>query len=91
MFSNKNGKDVEQESVFATTSEAEAKGDGRGMNDDDGLGNKTATYANPLPFQVVNDPTVLDYEYHIEEDENSTRPGCTTYTATVKWTVKTAR
>jgi hypothetical protein len=48
-------------------------------------------YTNPLLFQVVNDPTVIDYEYHIEEDENGTRPGCTTYTATVKWTVKTAR
>jgi hypothetical protein len=91
MFSNKNGNDGEQESVFSTTSEAETKGDGRGMNGDDGLGNKTATYTNPLLFQVVNDPTVLDYEYHIEEDENGTRPGCTTYTATVKWTVKTAR
>jgi hypothetical protein len=96
MFSNKNGKDDEQESVFATTSETEAKGDGRDMNDgmfnyDDGLGNKTATYTNPLLFQVVNDPTVLDYEYHIEKDENATRPGCTTYTATVKWTVKTSR
>jgi hypothetical protein len=91
MFSNKNGKGDGQESVFATTSKAEAKGDGHGMNDDDGRGNKTATYTNPLLFQVVNDPTVLDYEYHIEKDENGTRPGCTTYTATVKWTVKTAR
>uniref|UniRef100_A0A914QKD8 SH3 domain-containing protein n=1 Tax=Panagrolaimus davidi TaxID=227884 RepID=A0A914QKD8_9BILA len=90
-FGNKNGKDDEQESVFATTSEAEAKGDGRGMNNDNGLGNKTAAYTNPLLFQVVNDPAVLDYEYHIEKDENSTRPGCTTFTATVKWTVKTAR
>jgi hypothetical protein len=92
MFSNKNGKDDhEQESLFATTSEAEVKGDGRDMNDDDGFGNKTAAYTNPLLFQVVNDPTVLDYEYHIEEDENGTRPGCKTYTATVKWTVKTGR
>uniref|UniRef100_A0AC35ETH4 SH3 domain-containing protein n=1 Tax=Panagrolaimus sp. PS1159 TaxID=55785 RepID=A0AC35ETH4_9BILA len=85
------GRDMNDESLFATTSEAEAKGDGRDMNDDDGFGNKTAAYTNPLLFQVVNDPTVLDYEYHIEEDENGTRPGCKTYTATVKWTVKTGR
>jgi hypothetical protein len=42
-------------------------------------------------FPVVNDPTILDYKFHIEKDENSTRPGCTSYTATVKWTVKSRR